>query len=75
MAVLESRIGHLLDKENPPLRRHQDIVAEALSDFKAKVPDQPPLPASALLVFVDGRQHGSQYPNFMLDSERQTFGL
>ena len=73
--MLDSRIGHLSDKENASLRRHRDIVAEALSVFKAKLPDQSPLPAAALLAFVDGRQHGSQYPNFMLDSERQSFGL
>ena len=57
------------------LRRHREIVAETLSDFKAKLPDQSPLSITALLVFVDGREEGSPYPNFMLASERRSYGL
>lgn len=57
------------------LRHQREIVAEACSDFKAKIPDQSPISVTALSVFVDGRQEGSKYPNFMLASERHGYGL
>ena len=50
-------------------------MTEALSDFKARLPDESPKSITALLVFVDGRQEGSKYPNFMLSSSRWSYGL
>ena len=73
--MFDSRIGYLPHEESTLLRRHQETVKEAWSDFETKLPDESPPPITALLVFVDGRQEGSNYPNFMLASERWTYGL
>ena len=73
--MFDSRISHLPHEENVSLRRHREVVAEALSDFKTKLPDQSPLSVTALLAFADGREEGSPYPNFMLASERWSYGL
>ena len=74
--MFDSRIGYLSSQGGTEtLLSHREVVAEALSDFKAKLPDESPKSVTALLVFADGRQEGSKYPNFMLASERWTYGL
>ena len=73
--MFDSRVGYLSHEEGASLRRHREAVAEAWLDFKAKLPDESPPSITAHLVFVDGRQEGSRYPNFMLASERWTYGL
>ena len=73
--MFDSRIGDLPHEGDDSLRRHRKVVAEAWSDLKVKLPDQSPLAITALLVFVDGRREESRYPNFMLASERRSYGL
>ena len=51
------------------------VVAEACSDIVARLPGPAPPPLSANSVFVDGRDMGSRYPNFMLSSERVSYGI
>lgn len=75
LVVFSSRIDYLSYEESSPLRHHREVVEKAWSDFKAKLPNESPLSITALLTFVDGRQEGSNYPNFMLASERWTYGL
>lgn len=74
--MFDLRLSDRSHEENKSLRRHREVVAEAWTDFNAKLPDhQSPLSITARLVFVDGRQEGSKYPNFMLASEVQNYGL
>ena len=73
--MFDSRISCLSYEENTSLRHHREIVAKAYSDFRARLPDESPLSITALLVFVDGREEGSTYPNFLLASERWGYGL
>ena len=75
MAAFDSRVDYLLDEESVPLRRCREIVAEALSDIKIRLPGPTPPPLSANLVFFDGRDERSKYPNFMVSSERLSYGL
>ena len=75
LAVFDSRISQLSYDESASLRHHRGMVAEAWSDFEARLPGQSPLSITTLLVFVDGRQEGSMHPNFMLASERRSYGL
>ena len=44
-------------------------------DIEAKLPNLFPSVLSTQLVFFDGREEGSRYPNFMLVSERESYGL
>ena len=73
--MLDSRISYLSREESGSLRRSQKIVAEAWSDIGSRLPEQTPLTLTALLVFVDGREPGSKYPNFLLPSEKLIWGL
>jgi hypothetical protein len=73
--VFDSRIAWLPPEESAPLRRHRKTVAEAWSDCKAKLLDDSPLLITSQLAFVDGREEGSRYPNFMLASVRSDYGL
>ena len=70
MAVFDSRVGYLSHEEGASLRRFRGIVVQAWSDIDAGLPDPFPPPLSANLLFFDGRDEGSKYPNFMLFSER-----
>ena len=76
MVMFDSRIGYLSSQgKREALLCYREVVAEALSDFKAKLPDESPKSIAALLVFADGRQEGSKYPNFMLSSNLRSYGL
>jgi len=75
LAAFNSRIGYLSHEMSASLRRSRKIVAEAWSDIEARLPAPSPPPLSANLVFFDGRDGGSKYPNFMLASEREYHGL
>jgi hypothetical protein len=73
--VYDSRICCLSQEEGASLQHHREIVEEARLDMKTKLPNESPKSITASLVFVDGRQEGSNYPNFMLASERTSYGL
>ena len=73
--MFDLRIGYLSREESASLRLCRKIVADALSDFKVRLPEQPPLALTAHLAFADGREEGSKHPNLMLASERQSHGL
>jgi hypothetical protein len=74
LAVFDSRIPWVSPEESASLRRHRKTVAEAWADSKAKLQDSPLL-ITAQSAFVDGREEGSRYPNFMLASVRSDYGL
>ena len=81
MAAFDSRIDYLSgeeseeSEENVSLRRCREIVVEASSDIEARLPGPTPPPLSTNLVYFDGRDEGSKYPNFMVSSERVSHGL
>ncbi|KAF9643250.1 hypothetical protein BDM02DRAFT_3123697 [Thelephora ganbajun] len=75
LVAFDSRIDYLSHEEGASLRRHREIVAKAWSDFKARLPEETPPTLTTLLVFTDGRERESRYPNFMLASERWYYGL
>ena len=75
LAAFDSRIGYLSHEENSSLQWCRKTVAEALSDIDTRLPAPTPPALSTSLVFFDGRDEGSKYPNFMLASEREYHGL
>ena len=75
MTAFDSRIGYLPHEESASLRYCRGVVAEAHSDIVARLPGPTPPALSANSVFADGRDVGSRYPNFMLSSERVSYGI
>jgi hypothetical protein len=68
LRVFDSRIDDP-SLEEGSLRDCREIVAGALADFEARIPDRYPPTLSALLAFEDGREEGSKYPNFISTTE------
>jgi len=75
LVAFDSRIGSLPYGESASLRYFRNIVADAWSDFEAGLPENSPSQLSVSLTFIDGREAGSKYSNFMLASERATYGI
>ena len=55
--------------------RCRQVVVEALSDMEARFPGPSPPVLSAKVLFFDGREGESMYPNLMLASEQVRCGL
>ena len=75
LVTFDSRIGCLLHEESASLRYCREIVAAALADIEAKLPNPTPSVLSAQMMFLDGREEGSGYPNFLMVSEKDGYGL
>jgi hypothetical protein len=57
------------------LRFCRQIVAEAWLDIKIRLPKPSPSKVAELIITFDGREEGSEHPNFMLASERYSYGI
>jgi len=75
LPTFDSHIWHLSHEQSASLRLRRQVVAEAWSDFKARQPAGSPPALTARSVYIDGREEVSRYPNFMLSSERYTYGI
>ena len=73
--MFNARIARLPLEESTHLRFCHQIVAAAWLDLASKLPEPAPSKTDELIVFSDGREEGSRYPNFMSASERYTYGL
>ena len=75
LVVFDARIACLPCEESSQLRFCRQIVAEAWLDIKIRLPRPSPSKVAELITSFDGREEGSEYPNFMLASERYSYGL
>lgn len=73
--VYDSRIRCLPLGEDARLRYWKDIVAEACMAFERRLPKCEPPILTAMALLEDGRSEGSEYPNFMLPSTRDRYGI
>lgn len=75
LGVFDARLATASLEHGTRLGHQRDAVADAYSDFEAKLPEAriPVLILRALL--EDGRTEGSQYPNLMVPGEREQYGI
>ena len=71
MRVFDSRINDLSFEEGASLRDCREIVAGMLADLEARLPDEYPPKLTVLLAFEDGREEGSEHPNFISDESKR----
>ena len=69
------RIGLRPDAENGSLRRWRVVIGRAYNDFQANFPGYGPTLLASLALSVDGRTDGSNFPNMLLPTEREPYGL
>ena len=70
---VRSGLGH--ETENASLRCWRGVIEKAYANFQANLPGYGPTLLTSLALSVDGRTEGSSYPNLILATEREPYGL
>lgn len=73
--IVDVRIGLCSDAEGRPLRHWRGVIGKTYADFQANFPGYEPTLLVSLAVAMDGRAKGSNYPNLLLPTEREPYGL
>ena len=73
--TIDERLGLCSHAERRSLRHWRGVIGEAHADFQAKLLLCGHSPLTLLVLSVDGRTEGSEYPNLMIRSGREPYGL
>ena len=73
--TIDVRLGSFPHAESESLRYWRGVIGKAHGDFEAGLLGCRVSSLTLLSMTVDGRTEGSEYPNLMLDSGREPYGL
>ena len=73
--TIDVRIGLCSHAENESLRYWRGVIGKVHAGFKAKLLGCRPSPLVLLVMLVDGRTEGSDFPNLALPAGREPYGL
>ena len=73
--IVDARIESRSHAESEPLRHWRGVIGKAYTDFQANPLEYGPKPLVSLALSIDGRIEYSNYPNLLLPSERERYGL
>ena len=73
--TIDFRIGSRSQAESQPLRDQREVIAKAYADLQANLLGYGPSLVASLALSVDGRTEESSYPNLLLHTERERYGL
>ena len=73
--TIDARIELCSHTESRPLRYWRGVIGKVHIDFQAKLLECRPSPLMLLAVSVDGRTEDSEYPNLLLQTGREPYGL
>ncbi|KAF9779631.1 hypothetical protein BJ322DRAFT_1168073 [Thelephora terrestris] len=73
--TIEARIGLHAGSENEPLGPWKMTIEKAYADFRENIPAFEPDLFASLVFATDGRPEGSNFPNLIVPTERERYGL
>jgi hypothetical protein len=73
--TIEARLGLQLDPGNGSLGHWKTIIGKAYADFRENLPEFEPDLFVSLVFATDGRSEGSDFPNLLVATERERFGI
>ena len=73
--TIDARIGLCSATESESLRHLRGVIGKVHADFQANLQGCGPSPVLSVAVLLDGRTADSKYPNLMLHSGREAYGL
>lgn len=73
--TIDVRSGLCSHTENESLRYLRGVIGKVHSDFHANLQGCGPSPLLSMAVLLDGRTADSKYPNLILHSGREAYGL
>ena len=73
--TIDVRIGLCPQPESESLRYLRGVIGKVRADFQAGIVGCGPSSLVSLLLSADGRTADSKYPNLLLPTERERFGL
>ena len=73
--TIDVRIGLCSHAENESLRDLRRVIGKVHADFQANLQERGPSPLLSMAVLLDGRTADSKYPNLILHSGREAYGL
>lgn len=73
--TIDARIGLRSDDESGSLRHWKMVIERTYADFQAKCSRHGPALLASLAMSADGRTEDSGFPNLMMPSERERYGL
>ena len=75
MDTIDARIRLQFDAVNGSLLRWKTVIEDAYGDFQVGFPGFKPDSFASLVMTMDGRSEDSNYPNLVVPSERERYGL
>jgi len=75
LKIYDSQISSLSVEGGAELWRWKQVVAEAYVDIERRMPKREPPVLTSLAMLEDGRSEGSRYPNLMVPTARERYGL
>jgi len=75
LGVFDARLVTIPPERGTKLRYWRETVAEAYSDFTAKIPEAKLQTLALRALWLDGRTEESRYPNLMIPEVGQQYGL
>jgi len=73
--TVDVRIGLCSHTESESLRYWRELIGKVHVDFQANLLKCGPSPLMSSALLVDGRTEDSEFPNLLLDSGREPYGL
>jgi len=73
--TIDVRMGLCKHAENEPLWYLREVIGKVHADFHANLQGCGPSPLLSKAVLIDGRTADSKYPNLILHSGREPYGL
>ena len=73
--TIDARLGLRSAAENESLGRWKITIEKAFTDFRGKCPGFAPGTLPSLVIALDGRLEGSNFPNLVVPKERERFDL